>query len=106
MTPYPNSILLLYGKNMVMKPNNIRTQRAPNRYGTQLVKSYLVWQAKSVRAMKMPSVKTRASNTILLSKKLVTTLTVYASKAVKTPRKRRFVGYDFRFQHEGNGAEH
>jgi hypothetical protein len=76
-----------------MKPKMMRTQSAPKRYGIQLVKSYLVWQAKSVRAMKMAKVKMSAWSTILDSNMLVTTETLYASSAVKAVRKARFIGW-------------
>lgn len=51
-----------------------------------------------MRATKIPRVKISASNTILLSKKDVTTLIEYASIAVNPARNRRLVGYDLRFQ--------
>ena len=62
--PYPSSILEECGKKAAMKPKRISTQSAPKRYGCHAVKSYLLWQAKSVRARKMPRVKMRAWRTM------------------------------------------
>jgi len=47
-----------------MKLKSTNPQSAPKRYGIQLVKSYLVWQAKAVRKMKIPPVRRTAFSTI------------------------------------------
>lgn len=47
-----------------MKPNRIKPQRAPKRYGIHDVKSYFVWQAKRVRKTKIPPVRNTALSTM------------------------------------------
>lgn len=81
-----------------MNPKRMSAQRLPKRYGIHEVKSYFVWHAKIVSATNMPAVRIRASRTILFSENVTITDIEYASNAVKPLRKRRLVGYDFRFQ--------